>query len=328
MAILCSSAIGVSDMNPARTTTGVIIPSQHLVHTVNLASMLNDNKESTSATSVLANTDALVHISGKHSRTSLLGLPCELRLRIYELVFNTAKRSTVNVYLGSEVCITNHWKMPSLALTCELITEESLPVLYQSVRYEFVFNGGKHDPNWVSKNDTMLNGLTFARHISNMGIVVHMHRWHVTKPERDEALEITAKQLCTLSEMLHPERTVAISRLLLCFPFEHKVEAVDPIYKGLGRLRMGQGFKLFYSKALPSEAMWQEFGARFNPECREMGSRGALRNVQCPLCLEHGQKLDAEPMTGLSHQLSEEDETAWQNAGCQSGARCLRFPRK
>ncbi|KAK4950345.1 hypothetical protein LTR10_011326 [Elasticomyces elasticus] len=129
---------------------------------------LNDNKENTPASSVvdvLANTVALVHISGKHSRTSLLGLPCELRLRIYELVFSTEKRSTVNVYLGSEVCITNLWKMPSLALTCELISEESLPVLYQSVRYDFVFNGGRHDPNWVSKNDTMLNGLTFAKHI-------------------------------------------------------------------------------------------------------------------------------------------------------------------
>ncbi|KAK5691869.1 hypothetical protein LTR97_011040 [Elasticomyces elasticus] len=178
------------------------------------------------------------------ARCQFLELPTELRLLIYDLVYDTDYKPAIYIYGDrSKRGRLTHRGPPSIArpclsgvpYTCRAIYKEALPVLYRTQSFHVQFLR-----SWSTDTSfpmTVLCSYAFAKHIKHLNITVIAYK----SQELTSAVERLESFLAALGGTISGEIRLRLGEN----PYSFSALA-DPVYKVLITAQIGENATLFH----------------------------------------------------------------------------------
>ncbi|KAK5717100.1 hypothetical protein LTR15_008989 [Elasticomyces elasticus] len=203
-------------------------------------------------------------------RCHLLELPAELRVRIYEYVYDE-----LNLV---EICIVEHGTMlrkdtggadqdqmirqlPSLLKTCTFISREANPVLYQSLQFCVCIDSAFGSPFTAGHRTELcsIRDCLFFRNVQRLRFLIRTHSY-VMSARANEYLGLIWGERETSTA-----KTKTMIEAVTVFNHGRAGEGVDELYATLGRFSYGPGARWYYTQDIfgrpkfVSEHVWKDF---------------------------------------------------------------------
>ncbi|KAK3644946.1 hypothetical protein LTR56_009333 [Elasticomyces elasticus] len=202
-------------------------------------------------------------------RCHLLELPAELRVRIYEYLYDSAH--TVDLYIfrqgnvirreDSDTTTTQRQltcNLPSLLKTCKLISREANPVLYRSLVFSVSIDAAPYRNFWQFVDLGRVGDCLFFRNVQRIRLFIRL-RSYTMSLRTSEYLDSIWGNRATLAA-----KTLVIVKVSV-FSHEHAGDAVDGVYATLATLSYRPGAKWYCSQdssgrpRFVSEHAWKDF---------------------------------------------------------------------
>ncbi|KAK5691865.1 hypothetical protein LTR97_011036 [Elasticomyces elasticus] len=216
----------------------------------------------------LADVTATNHDS---KRCHLLELPAELRVRIYESVYDQDK--VVDLYIFNKQGTVLRAEssdptrdqtmrhLPSLLKTCTLLSREANPVLYQSLQFSVCIDSEFGSPLNAGHLTELcsIHGCLFFRNVQRLRLLIRI-RNYVMSARANEYLGLIwgGRETCAA-------KTKTIIEEVTVFNHQCAGEGVDELYATLGRFSYSPGARWYHTQdtfGLPrfvSEHVWKDF---------------------------------------------------------------------
>lgn len=200
----------------------------------------------------------------KAEKCHLLSIAPELRLRIYQHVYDRRPIVIIDVYNLQTMLGRGFYRAPKpsqLHLTCRTIFQEATPILYKSVKFDIRFVNYLDVPTRQEDiNFGSIRTCFWLQHIRRLKLAVFMysHADHLSRggPVEDlvELVEVTMARLAT-KEVQAPELTWV--KFLTKLPW-HTGEA-DPVLRALTRVKLRGTPRVVLGHRLTSDEVRGEF---------------------------------------------------------------------
>ncbi|KAK4894675.1 hypothetical protein LTR27_007063 [Elasticomyces elasticus] len=204
-------------------------------------------------------------------RCHLLELPAELRVRIYESVYDQDK--VVDLYIfnkqgtvlraetGDPTRDQAMRHLPSLLKTCTLLSREANPVLYQSLQLSVCIDSEFGSPLNAGHLTELcsIHGCLFFRNIQRLRLLIRI-RNYVMSTRANEYLGLIWGERETCAA-----KTKTVIEEVTVFNHKSVGEGVDELYATLGRFSYGPGARWYHTQDTfgrpksVSEPVWKDF---------------------------------------------------------------------
>ena len=173
---------------------------------------------------------ALTHLT----ESALFRLPPELRLRIYEYIYNGERGCSLIARNNRQV---ECFKLPcfgcagpaALLRTCKEVYREAAPVLYSTTTFKILLFGLKQPEMGTLAPFCPLRSCLALRHTRNLELVLHLRDNHDLKP--------ILNRLTALVQQLPPERELKSCSVHIVLYSHRSIGDYSPSYAVLDHIR-------------------------------------------------------------------------------------------